>query len=502
MRLFARLLIGNIAPVLVVTSALAFTLVALVRMTLLVQAVGDTELSNLREESAVHHACWKLDVALRHTERACVAQAMTPAMQVAMQAAASEVDLALSSNPRVPAQMLDVARSYKTLFAEIGKSDICRELLDRPRQQQRSMLDERLTDLWESRLDVLYAGVARKERRASQIGVVATWWGLLAAAGSILLALLLARRMARSVNVPLARLSVLTRQVGRGDFSAPVDVRGPAEIERLAADLEQMRCQLAKLEALKQGFLASVSHELRTPLSKIREGLALLSDGAVGTLQPLQARVVGIARSACEREIRLVTTLLDLSRMRTGSPLQLRDGCSIDEVIGAAIADERADATMRDVALVVSLQGEAPLCKLDVVLLERAIANLVRNAVAVSKRGDSVTITRYCERARQDGGWIKVAVQDEGPGVPDEVRATLFDAFVTSSVPHSPKAVGVGLGLALAKEVAVAHGGDLLLQEAATGAGKCAKSGAIFRLSIPVPQRPPKGCQPAQASAS
>jgi len=481
MRLFLRLLIGNIAPVIVVTAALAFMLVAVVRMTTLLQTLGDTELSALRSESEMHHACWTFDVTMRRAERACVAYAVTPDMKPAIVAASVGLAGVLRARPDVKGEMPEVARHYLELFESVQAGDLCDTLLDHSLQRQRSLLDERLTNSWERRLDVLYAGVAIKEERARDIGVKAASAGMLAAAGSILLALLLARNMARSVNLPLSRLATLTRQVGRGDFSAAVEVRGPAEIEALARELEQMRTQLAKLDALKQGFLASVSHELRTPLSKIREALALLSDGAVGELEPRQARVVGIARTACEREIRLVTSLLDLSRMRTGNPLRFTSGCSIDDVLESAVNDERGDAVARDVALVVERQGDVPRCRLDAVLLERALANLVRNAVSVSQRGQEVRVLRTYEPARGAPATanVKIAVVDQGPGVPREIRADVFQAFVTRSVPGSPKALGVGLGLALAREVARAHGGDLILDDNEL-------AGATFTLSFPI----------------
>jgi two-component system sensor histidine kinase GlrK len=246
----------------------------------------------------------------------------------------------------------------------------------------------------------------------------------------------------------------------------------------LADELERMRAQLQLFEKLKQGFLASVSHELRTPLSKIREALALLSDGAVGDLEPRQARVVQIARTACEREIRMVTTLLDLSRLRAGSPLRLTNGIALESVVQHAVSDERAEATSRGVEVLLTVRADGARCRLDPVLMECAVANLVRNAVAVSKRGQTVQVT--CEHApgpTQAPGFL-VTVVDEGPGVPPAIRATVFDAFVTHEVPTSGKAIGVGIGLALAREVARAHAGDLTLVE---GDG----SGACFELWLP-----------------
>ena len=235
-----------------------------------------------------------------------------------------------------------------------------------------------------------------------------------------------------------------------------------------------MRRKLAQLDSMKQGFLASVSHELRTPLSKIREALSLLNDGVLGSPDARQARVLEIAQQACERQIRMVSTLLDLSRMRSGSQLQPIDSSAVDTVIERALQDERADADTRGVSLVTVREGEAPSGRLDPVLLERAIANIVRNAVAVSGRGQQVVVTRSFARSQ-----VTISVKDEGPGVPDEIRSVIFDAFVTHHVPKSGKSFGVGLGLALAREIARAHDGELTL---ADGVDK----GALFVMTFPL----------------
>jgi len=224
--------------------------------------------------------------------------------------------------------------------------------------------------------------------------------------------------------------------------------------------------------------VASVSHELRTPLTKIRQALALLRDGVVGELSSEQQRVVRIANVACEREIRMVTTMLDLSRLRAGNPVQLRAGCSIDEIIEAAIGDEQPEAAARSVEIRVEWVGASKPCRVDPVLLERALANLIRNAVAVSSPGQLVTVRR-APGGTPERPEIVISVIDRGPGVPADIRSTVFDAFVTHAVPRSPKALGVGLGLALSREIASAHGGDLRLDETA-------EVGATFHLVLPV----------------
>lgn len=478
-RLLTRLSLSHVLPVLLVTFAVAVLLAATVKVTAVLGALNNIELVALRQEGRLHRAMWDIDVALRHVHDGCTEgsdrtearRSLGPLVEALRQA----VELAPTD-----AAMRPMAEDYLDLASAVHATAVCDRLLDRAADTRREQLDENLTNLWVTRLHELHDAVTAREEEARGIGMAATWVGLALALASLLVALLVARQMARSVSLPLLSLVETAQRVGTGDFRTPVAVDGPLEVQELADELERMRLRLAQLDTLKQGFLASVSHELRTPLSKIREALALLSDGVVGPLEARQLRVVEIARVACEREIRMVSTLLDLSRLRSGSPLRLREGSSIDAVVDAAVADESQEAGQRGVTIEVVRRGEAPRLALDPVLLERAVANLVRNAVSVSQRGQRVLVERAWEDGAGDGN-IVVTVRDEGPGVPATIREIIFDAFVTHDVPQAGRGLGVGLGLALAREIARAHGGELGLDETSVG--------ATFRLSVPAAQR-------------
>lgn len=497
MRLFTRLLLSHSAPLLVIASALALTLIALVRMTAALSALGEDELGSLRREGDLHRSAWVLDVSMRHGHDDCAAGRQFP-VRSRVEGATRDLRLALANSAAATPVLKEMVERYLALADDmLANPEICRALTDRALQERREILDEELTNSWVARLDELHAEVTRKEGEARQLGRTAAVTGMVLAAASLLLAALVAARMARAVNRPLTSLAGIARRVGQGDFRTAVAVEGPVEIMELADELERMGLQLEQLETLKQGILASISHELRTPLAKIREALALLADGVVGELAPRQTQVVRIARDACEREIRLVTTLLDLSRLRAGSPIRALERSSVDRVLERALEDERAEAESRGVVMRVELREEAPMAKFDPVLVERSIANLVRNAIAVSNRGQEVIVRReVLERGPHGSGprsatpWLRVTVEDRGPGVPEEIRQTVFDAFVTKAVPQSSKGLGFGLGLALAREVARAHGGELELDETCD-------VGARFHLWLPlspatVPRSPPR----------
>lgn len=467
MRLLTRLVLSHSMPILVMGAALGVMLVSLLRMTVLLGELREQELGALNVGQELHRAGWNIEVAMRHSLAACDANVPTEAVAETLKQKADALDaLLVQHNGMAMPAMVSTAQGYVKLARDaLASGDACGGLRSAENVKRRWQLDEALTDAWVASTSELHDAVARKDDEARRVGAAALSAGLASAVGALLLGLLVAQRLSRLVTEPLGELARVANRVGSGDFSAPPRVEGPIEVRTLGAELDRMRERLAELDALKQGFLASVSHEMRTPLSTIREALAQLGDGLGGPLNEKQLRLVALARRACEREIRTVSTLLDLSRLRAGGTLRFQAGSSIDEAVREAIASESETAEQTGVTVELELQGEAPLSMMDATMVERAVANVVRNAVGVSRSGQKVRVRRQLEssRAGRPGSWAVVTVHDEGPGVPTEIRKTVFDPFVTSAVAKSPKDVGVGLGLALAREVARAHGGDLEL---------------------------------------
>jgi len=479
MRLLTRLSVSHALPVLLVAGAMALLLVALVKMSLVLTTLKEVELGALHHEGALHRAMWGVDMTMRRSYDPCARGNADATVRARLLARMEALERTMAASPGGN-KMHTLAEKYLALGRDVTAGPTCERLLERTYRTRREALDETVTDFWVDRLQVLHEAASLKEEEARAVGVTAAWGGLTLLVASLFIAWRVARRMAHSLNEPLVALSASARRVGGGDLATPIAVDGPVEIRELADDLERMRQQLAQLDALKQGFLASVSHELRTPLSKIREALALMQDGVVGSMEARQLRVLEIARQACEREIRMVSTLLDLSRLRSGSPVRLRDATSVDAVLESAIEDERFEADQRGVQVVFEREGEAPTAPLDPILLERAFANLIRNAVAVSQRGQRVSVRRAVVKQGGDRA-VHIGVSDEGPGVPEAIRKIIFDPFVTQAVPQSGKSLGIGLGLALAREIARAHGGDLALDARV-------ERGAAFLLTLPLPR--------------
>lgn len=337
-------------------------------------------------------------------------------------------------------------------------------------------LDEEMTDTWIDRLQELHTDIEAKEASARLIGNRTTVAGLCVAALGIAVATYVARLTARSVTRPIARLGEDATRLGDGDFTPIAEVDAPPEIEDLRRNLERTREKLLGVDRLKQAFLASVSHELRSPLGRLREALSLLADGTVGELTPKQGRVLKLASRACEQEVRIVEALLDMSRVSTGLPVQREAACDLEKVLEAAVEAERDTAVERGVAISIDRRARPPSLRLDSALVERAVANLVRNAASVSPRGATVRVVLDVCTGPDGSRRARIDVVDDGPGLTEAVANRIFQPFNAGQVQDRP--AGIGLGLSLAREVARAHGGDLELanEEKAT----------TFRMEIPV----------------
>jgi two-component system sensor histidine kinase GlrK len=482
---------GSLALALAITVALGTF--SLRRIDHYLRELRDDELGAIDEQQTLHRAMWAVEVAMRHASDACDRGAAQSAVRPTLSDSLQTLrDKDRHVGPHVGAEMRQLGLRYESLAQRALDGDACEVLRTPAARAARNALDERLTDLWISQSFELHREIAVRESRARTTGQRSLAFAGLLTAVVVAVVAWLARWVTRSVAAPLARIARDASRLGRGDFAPIAPVDGPAEVTELADELERMRHALAALDALKEGFVASVSHELRTPLAKIREALALLEDGTAGALDAKQSSLVAIARRANETQIDLVDNLLDLSRLRAASVVKMHTEGSVLDVVREAIAAEREDAQRRAVTFELVAESASFARTMDPALLERAIANLLRNAAQVAPQGSAVRVLvrRVADapaalfddaRARPQGvAWACVRVEDDGPGVPDAAREKLFDPFVTATTKGSGR-VGVGLGLALAREVARAHGGEARLVPTPDN-----ESGARFELWLPL----------------
>lgn len=480
LRLAARLALDNAVLGGLAIVLFGVMLVGLLRMQAMLTEIRNSRLSSIDAEEELHRAAWRIEVALRHAETACDAGSATDAHQQRIVEARESLALVYARTAsRAPRRLVDAVDRYRELADRAVAEPGCSFVAAHDTETKRLAIDEELTNVWIDRLHELHEDIDRREEAARNAGTRVAAFGVVVAVSALVAAVFIARATARSVAAPISTLAKSAMRLGDGDFAPLPAVTGPAEVVELREDLERLRERLVEAERLKQSFLANVSHELRSPLGRLREALALVADGTCGPLTERQERVLTLASRACEREVRIVDALLDMSRLRAGLPVRLEHGCDPDRVIAAAVADERVEGVERGVEISAEMSGAAPMLDMDSALVERAIANLIRNAISVSARGARVDVKRRMSSDAEGTRRLLIDVVDRGPGLPKAIREQAFRPFHAVDVAGPQRPAGIGLGLAFAREVALAHEGDVVLVETN-------ERGTTMRMELPV----------------
>jgi signal transduction histidine kinase len=294
--------------------------------------------------------------------------------------------------------------------------------------------------------------------------IVVLW--ILAVSAGLGVTYLLARRIVQ----PVKELDRAAAEVARHNYAIEVEVKSEDEMGRLArtfntmcASIRQAREDLIRQERISTiGRLSgSIVHDLRNPLAAIYGGAEMMVDADLppAHMKRLAANIYRASRRIQE----LLQDLLNVSRGKTGAP----EVCRLREVASAACDSLAAAAETQGVAIALAVPPEIEL-PLDRSRMERAFVNLVGNALEAMPEGGQVRIS-----ASLENGSALIQVEDTGPGIAPEIRANLFQPFVTAG-----KRNGLGLGLALTRQTVLEHGGDMWV---ASEPGR----GARFFLRLP-----------------
>jgi signal transduction histidine kinase len=288
--------------------------------------------------------------------------------------------------------------------------------------------------------------------------------GLVALGAALLAALLLARSLSR----PVVNLARATEAVARGDYSQRVQVQGRDELATLSSRFNTMAEEVDRAHRVQRDFVANVSHDLKTPLTSIQGFSQAILDGAVTDEQGYR-QAAGIINAEAERMSRLVNELLTLTRLESGlSALDIRP-VDVGIVVREQALAMQPQAAAAGVSLSVAATAGQAMAAADADRLKQALGNLVDNALKYTPRGGSVLV-----EVSQVTGAVRVAVRDTGRGIPPDELARVMERFYRVDKARGPAATGsLGLGLAIAREIAAAHGGTLTV-ESRPGAGTTA----------------------------
>lgn len=279
--------------------------------------------------------------------------------------------------------------------------------------------------------------------------------------------LVIATTVARAIRrlvVPLGDLIDAAESVEAGNYAVRVRPRGPRELRSLSGAFNSMSARLERSEEQRRRLLADVTHELRTPLTVMQGNLEALLEG----VYPADAEHLAPILDETRVLSRLVDDLRTLSLAEAGSLTLYREPTDVATLVSDIVASFRSQADGTGVALGTDISGHLPPADVDPVRVREVLSNLLSNALRYTPRGGSVRVGASASEGR-----MRVTVRDTGPGIAAEALPHVFDRFYKSD-----ESRGAGLGLAIAKGLVVAHGGEI---EAMSAPGE----GTEMRLWLP-----------------
>jgi signal transduction histidine kinase len=298
--------------------------------------------------------------------------------------------------------------------------------------------------------------------------------GALALAGSLLVGLLVSRRL----TTPINRLRRVSGRLARGDLDQRAPPSSVVEIDQLATQFNVMADRLSESLRMLQAdrdrlreFVADVSHELRTPIAALRTFTDLQREGTLG--DATRAEFLDRSSEQLHRLEWLSTNLLDLSRIDSGIfPLDMHEGDLRDPV--RSVVEAHAEmAERRGIALSSAVPGEPVSLRFDRERIVQLVNNLVVNALKFTSRGGHVQVD-----VRDAAGEAIIEVRDTGPGIPEAELPRIFERFYRGTNVGEARASGSGLGLAIARSIAEMHWGSIEVASVVA-------EGSVFSVHLP-----------------
>lgn len=286
--------------------------------------------------------------------------------------------------------------------------------------------------------------------------------------------------MHRLVTKRIGQLSGAAAEIGQtADFSRRVPGTGQDEIGQLAGSvngmlecLQHANAEIQRVQGVREEFTSIVSHDLRAPLGIIREGVAIVADGVEGPVNDAQKRTLDVVIRNTTRMGRLITNVLDFSRIESGR-LQVRlERADMNEVVSEAFVLMRTAAERKGIGYTLFVPDRAISAECDPERLKQVVTNLIDNAIKFTDRG-GVEV-----RLSAGDDTMVIEVADTGPGIRPEDRERIFERFGQAEQPKG-SVRGTGLGLTICKHIVERHSGTITVR---SQVGK----GTTFAVELPI----------------
>ena len=312
-----------------------------------------------------------------------------------------------------------------------------------------------------------------------QADIAGAWFELipslaLAAAVSLVVSILVALFLTRSIARPLVQMTRASEEMARGRYDQSIPVRGRDEVGRLAVAFNDMAQQVSTSDRTMRDFLANVSHELKTPLTSIQGFSQAMLDGTVLGADENQ-RAATIINDEANRMRGLVEELLTLSKIESGQIAMGEDPVDLDHLLREASRRAEWQAEATGVRVVVESHAGAYV-RGDAHWLAQVFSNLLDNALRHTPSGGTVTLRA---QARAEPAEVTVWVHNTGSHIPPQDLPRVFERFFQVDRSRAGRLGGSGLGLAIVREIVQAHGGTVEAESSPV-------SGTTFVVRLPL----------------
>jgi len=331
------------------------------------------------------------------------------------------------------------------------------------------------------------AARSEKMKRSEMISSRITRTILFTESAAVVLVIVISFLITRSINSPIRLLREKTKLTARGEFGSPLAISSPPEIKDLADSFNRMCERLREIDQMKVDVISHLSHELRTPLTAIKEASSMLTEGVFSGSPEKQSELFGIINDECERLIRSVSRILDLSRMEAGMADFAFEDADLVSIIRKTVAKLSPIAERKGIHILYSPDGNIPYVPADPERIGQVIENLIGNSLKFTPKEGKVSI-----RVEKNGGRnsVEVSVKDTGCGIPKESLEEIFEKF--KRVDDRKGTVrGTGLGLSIAKYIINAHGGNIWAESEPGKGSTFIFSLPLSRSSLPSEVAPP-----------
>ena len=303
-----------------------------------------------------------------------------------------------------------------------------------------------------------------------------------AVAGAVLITIPIAFIISKYITKPVSQINDAVTAFSRGNYDSRVKVGRMDELGELGISFNDMADKVSELEKMRRDFVANVSHELRSPLSSIRGFLEAMEDGTIPTDE--HEKYIEIVLDETRRMSGMVNDLLDIARIESGQYKLNLSVFDINDLIGRVLITFEARITAKHADVDAQLDYEPVFVEADRDRIGQVLHNLIDNAIKFMPENNGLlTIKSVVSKHK-----VYVSVCDNGPGIPKEDIAHIFDRFYKAEKAHTYKnGSGTGLGLSIVKLVIDQHHGEIKAESS--------ENGTVFTFSLkqalPPPRRQP-----------